>query len=126
MDFGNFNDFHSDPRRESEGVTMDLGQGRALIVKRSGTRNREFMAAVADIDPHDRDAQVEVFVSSIVKGWSGVKDRAGEDIPYSVDACKELFAFAPDLLDQVAQFAVNRGNFVSEQIEQEKDALKKT
>jgi len=126
MDFGNFDDFHSDPRREAEGVPFDLGQGRALIVKRSGTRNREFMAAVADIDPHNRDSQIDVFVRTIVKGWQGVKDRTGNEIEFSVDACKALFEFAPDLLDQAALFANERGNFASEEIAREKDELKKT
>lgn len=126
MQFGNFDDFHSDPRREVEGVRMDLGQERALIVKRSGVRNREFMAAVANIDPQNRDEQIDIFVRTIVKGWSGVKDRAGEEVPYSIDACKALFEFAPDLLDKVATFAMERANFANEEIEKEKEALKKT
>jgi hypothetical protein len=126
MQFGNFNDFHSDVRREVEGVPMDLGEGRTLIVRRSGTRNREFLAAVAGIDPQERAAQIEVMARTIVCGWHGVKDRNGQEIPYSFDACKALFEFAPDLLDSVAVFAVERGNFASDEIKQEKDALKKT
>lgn len=124
MKFANFSDYHSDVARELNGARLSLGKGRALIVRRSGTRNRAFVAALSGIDPNETAAQIDVIASTLIVGWEGVQDEDGNEIPFSVEACKELLHFAPDLLDTVAQFATTRGNFAADELRKDSDAVK--
>lgn len=124
MKFGNMNDWHSDVQREVAGVPMDIGEGRALIVKRSGARNRELLAAMAECDPKDRAQQEQITARSMVIGWAGIVDADGVAVPYTPENCVALFQFAPDLLDAVVRFAHDRANYQSEEIERDRAAIK--
>jgi hypothetical protein len=126
MEFGNVNDWRSDRTRELEGVVCDLGEGRELIVRRAGSRNRAYMAGVAGIEPGDITALERLFAETIVCNWRGIRDKDGAEIPFSPAACAELFSQAPDLADHVARFAANRAHYHAEELERDADSLKAT
>ena len=125
MKFGNLNDWHTDPALELQGVPLDLGAGRSLIVRRAGTRNREFSVAVVGIDVTDAQRMGEVLARTVVIGWCGITDDHGEPIPFSPDACVAMFEWAPDVYEKVARFATERANFAGVELEEEKSAVKK-
>lgn len=122
--FGNLDDWHTDEARTRDGAPLDLGNGRTLLVRRSGTRNRVFMAAVADMDPGDEPAQFALYARHIVAGWSGILDARGEPIPYTPEACVALFEYAPEMFDTVMMFAAQRGNFREKELAESRDAVK--
>jgi hypothetical protein len=124
MKFGNLNDWHTDPEKCTQGVPLNLGEGRTLLVRRGGTRNRDFMAAVAGVDPADEVATQQVYARTVVAGWSGILDDKAEPIPFSPEACLELFHYAPEIFDAVWLFAAQRGNFRDGEIAADKSAVK--
>jgi hypothetical protein len=125
MRFGNLDDWRSDRALESEGVPCSIGQGRELIVRRAGARNRAYVAGLADIaGEEDLAGMQRLFASTIVCGWRGLVDERGDEVPYSIEACIELFAQCPDLGDFVARFAAARANFHAAEIEEDAERLK--
>ena len=125
MRFGNLNDWHSELTLEAAGVPVDIGQGRVLLVKRTGSRNRELMAAVEANDADTFDGQARIAARALLVGWRGLTDEAGAEIPFSEATAEALFQFAPDLLDTVMRAAHERARFSGEQMEADKDSLKK-
>jgi hypothetical protein len=126
MEFGNVDDWRSDPQREREGAPCSIGSGRELIVRRAGSRNREYMAGVMNVAAGDVPALQRLFAETVVVGWRGIRDRQGAEIAYSPQACAQLFAQAPDLADHVARFAADRANFHAEEVAAEGESLKGT
>jgi hypothetical protein len=123
MQFGNVDDWRSDLAREREGVPCPLGAGRELLVRRAGSRNRAYMAGVMNVAAGDLPALQRLFAETIVVGWRGIRDRQGAEVPYSPEACAELFGQAPDLADHVARFAADRANFHAEEVAAEGERL---
>ena len=113
MDFGNLDDWKTDPRACTTGMPLDLGRGRTLFVRRAGTVSREFVAACAarssaGIDPDDPDEQMVLYARSVVVGWEGITDAKDAPIPYTAEGCIELFRAYPEIWAQVCavrQFA---------------------
>jgi len=124
MKFANVEDWHSSRAREIEGVPCDIGKGRALIVRRAGTRNRAYMAGLISVNGEDLHAIERLFAETIVCGWRGLRDEHGAEVPYSVDACCALFEQCPDLGDFVARFANERANFHAAEVEEDSERLK--
>lgn len=125
MKFGNVTDWHTNVERAKTGVPLDLGNGRTLIVKRAGSRNREFMAAIAGIDTGDDAALYDVCARTLIVGWHGIEDENGSDIEFSTEACLELFRFAPEIADAAFMFAAARSNFRDEEMSADRSAVKK-
>src|SRR4051812_10011372 len=91
FDFGNVDDWHTDPDIVKNGAPFDAGKGRVILVRRSGGANRKLMGALAGISPDDDAAFQSVYARLIVTGWTGFTDRSGDPIPYSPEACVALF-----------------------------------
>lgn len=129
MDFGNLDDWKTDPRAYTTGIPLDLGQQRALFLRRAGTVSREFVAAIAarqaaGVDPDDPDEQKVLYARSVVVGWSGIVDAAGEPIPYTPEACIELFRAYPEIWALVWPFANSRANFTAHEMEADRQQVK--
>lgn len=125
MKVANVTDWQTDADLLEAGAPLDIGEGRALIVKRAGIRNREFMAAVAGIDAKDEAAAMRVFAATVVVGWRGFRDADGNEVAYSAAECFEVFRACPELYDATFLFANRRANFRAEELEAEKVQLKK-
>lgn len=124
MQFSNVDDWRSDRMREAQGVVCPIGQGRELIVKRAGSRNRAYIAGLVDLKPDDVAAMERLFASTVVCGWRGIRDAEGRELEFSAEACAELFAQCPDLGDHVARFAADRAHFHALEVEEEGERLK--
>jgi hypothetical protein len=129
MDFGNLDDWKTDPRAYTTGVPLDLGNGRALHIKRAGTVSREFVSACAarqkaGLDPDDPDEQMSLYARVVVAGWSGIVNSKGEAVPFSAEACIELFRAYPEIWAAVWPFANSRSNFRVEEMDEDKAQVK--
>src|SRR5262245_47767066 len=117
MKIANVEDWKTDESLVEGGAPCDIGEDRVLFVKRAGTRNRTFMAAVAGINTQDEASAMQVFARTIVVGWRGLRDDQGKDVAFTSDECVELFRTCPEIFAEVALFAARRANFRAEQLE---------
>jgi hypothetical protein len=130
MDFGNLDDWKTDPRAVTTGMPLDLGRDRTLFIRRAGTVSREFVAAcaarsAAGVDPDDPGEQMALYARSVVVGWSGIVDAGGNPVPYSPEACIELFTAFPEIWALVWPFANSRANFRVAEMEEAKQQVKR-
>ena len=129
--FSNVVDFQADDGLENEGIDLAFGHGRYITVARSGGGNRRYRVALTEAyKPHkaamerntmdDETATKmlrEVFAKTVVLDWRGWKDDAGEEIPYSSDACMDLFEAAPEIFRIVQDESEKFANFAKQEVE---------
>ncbi len=65
------------------------------------------------------------FVQACVVDWGGVRDDDGDEIPFSVEACTELFTEFPDVFDAVYDTAQELSTYRRGQQEEVIQALEK-
>jgi hypothetical protein len=142
--FANINDWQSDTALEVEGVPLDLGRGRTMVLRRSGGANRAFTVALAELirrvmgerDPADvPDSEIDedlksLYASHVVVAWRGFKDDDGDDVPYTRENFLELMRLAPDMWTRVRSTANSREHFQAQQdrkaVQRDKEAIKKS
>jgi len=142
--FANIKDWQSDTALESDGVPLDLGKGRVIILKRAGGANRAFTVALAEVirrvigerDPADvPDAEIDedlkiLYANHCVVSWRGFKGVDGKDVPFSRENFLELTRLAPDLWVRVRATANTRETFQAatdrKALTRDKEAIKKS
>lgn len=141
--FANINDWQSDTALEVDGVPLDLGRGRSMVLRRAGGANRAFMVALAEVirrvvgerEPADvPDAEIDedlkrLYAEHVVVGWHGFKDDGGDDVPFTTANFLELMRLAPDMWVRVRSTANTRETFQAQQdrkaMTRDKEAIKK-
>lgn len=140
MKFGNMQDWQSDPTLELEGVKLDIGRDRWILMRRAGGANRTFLAAYAGVIARmngeggaESVAQAlitqelqPIFAEHVVVGWGGIKDEHGEEVPFTKEAFLELMQSAPDLWVKIRTEADKREHFQREHLEREKTQMGKS
>ena len=66
-------------------------------------------------DPEEREEQDREMLATFTLGWSGYVDEAGKEVPFSVQAAKEMYA-DPDmawLVDQLHQALNEKERFIA-------------
>jgi hypothetical protein len=142
--FANINDWQSDTQLESDGVPLDLGKGRTMILRRAGGANRAFMVSLSEVirrvvgerDPADvPDAEIDddlkaLYANHVVVGWRGFKDEGGDDVPFTRENFLELMRLAPDMWVRVRATANTRETFQAakdrQAMKRDKEAIKKS
>lgn len=127
--------FGSESTLEMGGVLIPFeleGGGEVRFkIRRAGARNTEWRKVYNEVmKPHEEAINLdklseeenklllaEVYSRSVVIDWEGIKDAEGEDVPFSVQSCKELLEFYPDLLANLMTEAHLRSNFRHEEME---------
>ena len=119
-----YKNYATDANRETNGAEVmfeanDDSTVPTFIVGRIGDSNKEYMKALRSatkpfqrqIDlgvlPPEKDAAIfmEVFLSSILKGWSNVQDENGALVSYSKENAQKLFADLPDVFKEIQKQA---------------------
>ncbi len=109
---------------ETDGVTLDFGVAK-FRVRRAGGSNRRFLSTLsAKLRPHRRalsagtladevaeDLQMEVYFETVVIGWEGVTDPAGNVLEYNLVNFKQVMKDLPDLWTTLREEADNLKNF---------------
>lgn len=120
---------------EKSGVILDFGVAK-FKVRRAGGSNREFLTLLATkMRPHRRAIEagtlddevgkalhLEVYFKSVVVGWEGVTDRAGNVLEYNLQNFKQVMTELPDLWDRLRMEADSLKNF--QEAETEEDGAK--
>lgn len=142
--FANIQDWKSDTKREADGVPLDLGRGRSIVLRRAGGSNRAFTVALAELirgvvgerDPQDvADSEIDgqlkaLYADHVVVDWVGFQDEAGDAIPYTRAAFLELMELAPDMWLRVRTTANSREHFQTQlqarALDRDREIIKKS
>lgn len=135
-----FSQFQTDQTAETDGIDLDYGVDNStgeqikIRIARAGGSNAKF-AKLWDqkSKPYRRQIQTEtldnataerliheVYAEAVVLGWSGVYDRDGNKLDYTVANCVKLFKDLPELFNDIRHVATNINAFRVE--EREEDA----
>lgn len=112
-----YDKFGTDKGLEQTGVVLDYGDGMEVRIARAGGANIKFEKAVQakmrkfglqakhDLLDADqmREVMREVLAETVVLGWTGFTDREGNDLPFSREACIQVFKDLPDLFEDVLE-----------------------
>lgn len=117
---GLFEQFQTDSAKESDGVTITFGKNDdgteiCFQLSRAGKSNKAYVKLLAaKLKPYQRQIDMktadndvmdkvlrEVFVMSILKGWSNVQDQTGVVIPFNKQNALDLFDKLPDLYEDL-------------------------
>ena len=130
--FANITDMLSDEKAEKDGVELAFGNGRFIVVMRSGVANRNYKSVMSRIfKPHQNvtgavsmtDAAAlslikEVYAEAVVLDWRGFVDAEGKNIPYSKNNCVDLFTASPQIFEIVQSESAKFSNFARREIEE--------
>ncbi|KFH18436.1 hypothetical protein ELZ19_06675 [Brucella abortus] len=62
-----------------------------------------------------RDEDRRLYAQHIVRGWKGVRNSAGKDVPFSRELCAEFLEALPNwLFDEIREFAGTPANFIGD------------
>lgn len=125
-----YSQFESNSEKEINGVTIPMGSNAdgteiSFILCRMGGANKAYQKALEQATrPYRRQIQAEtmseelseeiflkVFCKTILKGWSNVRDRFGDDLPFSFETARKLFTELPDLYRELQQQASAVANY---------------
>jgi hypothetical protein len=92
--------FATDEKLEVEGKWFPLSKTASVLVARSGNPDyiKQLRAKMKDAqldlsggDEADQVAEeimIDVMAETVLKGWKGIKDKAGAAVPYSVEQAR--------------------------------------
>lgn len=130
MQFGNINDYVTDPDLERDGIRLAFGKGRFIDIRRAGGSNTEFLTDMAErVRKHEKEIEdgvleeevaskefIESYARTVVIGWEGWKDAKGKDVPFNVENCVALFQASEEIYSKVRKNAQDLDNFRQEEI----------
>lgn len=130
--------YGTDANKESNGVDITLeanedGSLPTFTVSRLGDTNKEFQKALRfATKPYERQIQLktlpeekdkeiylDVFVSTILKGWQNVLDENGQPMAFNKANAKKLFTDLPDLYKLIQAQASDASLFRKASLEDE-------
>lgn len=113
--------YGSDVNKERKGVPFYLDDEKTAFIKvaRWCNRNVEHTLEQAEVvkqNSHLRKDElealhIEVFARHLITDWSGVTDKDGKDLEFTVERAVELLRDLPDLADALMQFSLTRENY---------------
>ena len=124
--------YSTDTNKEIGGFkyTMDHAKNEdgtiaTFVLSRMGRSNPAYLKALnAAMEPHKRKRELgtlsnevaekvllEVFCSTIIKGWENVQNDDGKNMPFTPEAAMELMQELPDLYDELSTEASSLANF---------------
>ena len=126
--------FSMDPDAEQRGIELDYGNGCTIRIARAGGSNAAFKREAQRFQrKHGRALEletiseevvtkelVEIFAKTVVLGWTGVTDRAGIEMDFSVPNCVRLFLDLPEFFIDIRNQATKLVLF--REIEREDDS----
>lgn len=113
-----FNQFGTDKAKEAEGVEVPFAPNEdgtipVFTIAATSRNNQKYAKELERVTkPYRRnmdalrDEQAEklfmnVFVETVLKGWRNIKDKLGNEIPYTKENAIELFKALPRLYDEL-------------------------
>lgn len=123
--------FETDSETETKGINYNMGKMGKFVLARAGGDNEKYSSLMEKVfRPYRKQIErgridadlmitllVDVFAGSVILGWSGVTDRKGKEIKYSVAKCRELMTELPELFTELRDAASDIANYRAEQVE---------
>lgn len=120
-----FEMFETDEELEQRGFIIEFGEGVEITIARAGGSNRKFqrfhetkmrpyrtqVAANTMEESVMRKLLAESYAHAIVLGWKGVRDRDGEEIPFTKQNVVDVLLALGDLFDTILQESTRMVNF---------------
>lgn len=120
-----------DPKGKRVWYALPIAGAPELELKHAGMENKPYAQAVAKANQRSGAARRSmspaelaaanlnidraVFPEHVITGWRGIVDADGEEVPFSVDNCRDLLAALPDWIVQgVSIFAGAPRNFLED------------
>ncbi len=73
-----------------------------------------------DLVQEGREKDKDLFAKYVIKGWSGIKDSEGREVPFSLANVQSFLTALPDwIFDEVRTFAGIPENFVDDSSEED-------
>lgn len=124
--------FEMDAEKEQDGIWLDYGEIGSILVARAGGSNKKFAKMLDQrARPYKRQMKketmqedvanrlmIEVFADTIILGWKGIRDRAGDEMEYTRENVIKLFMDLPELFADVSEQSMAMGNFQHEEVEE--------
>jgi hypothetical protein len=128
--------FQTNVDMEQQGVVLNYGDNAAgqpvrVKIARAGGSNARFAKALeARMRPYRRQFEtgtlddkvatamlIEVFADSVILGWEGITDAAGNVLPYNRANVIKVLTDLPDLFSDIREQAMKSANYRAEQTE---------
>lgn len=137
---GLFKQFKTNKNKESSGVVIEFPEAEnenktipCFQIARMGKGNKDYDKALeAATRPYRRQMQLgtmkndvaeelflEVFCSTVLRGWAYVQDENGQEIQFSKKAAVALMKELPDVYERLQEEAKLAANFKDESLEAE-------
>ena len=131
-------DFVTDPAAEVHGVEYRINEQVSFFIRRAGGRNKEYERCLSRLSrPYIRRLRnnqmsneeftnlvvLPTVIETVVGGWKGVKDKEGEEIPFSKDACRQLFDTMPNLFEEILAVATDMSQFKEQEKQEAAESL---
>lgn len=132
-----YNQFGTDTKLETEGADItfaanDDGTIPTFRVARMGGANKRYLAALSRktrsvttairngtlSDEQAKKISLEVFIETVLLGWSNIYDRTGNPIPFTQHNANVLFNELPDLYDEIVRQAGSLTTFQTAELEE--------
>lgn len=133
---GLFDTFETDAKAEAEGKWFNFpankdGTKPGFRLARMSRTNPRYQAALEavgktfkteiklDVLTEDLayEPMLEVFLDTVLLGWRNVQNRDGQEISFSKDNARELFAKLPALYDALREQSASLANFRNTEVE---------
>jgi len=126
-----YKQFKTDESFETRGVTLDYGDGVRIRIARAGGANKKYLRATEKLSRQYRNqirmgtfsgetankVMQEVFVETVILGWDGVADAAGNPLPFTKENCLKLFRDLPALWEDIQEQATSVAIFREAELE---------
>lgn len=128
--------FETDPEQEKNGIGLRFGTA-VFNCRRAGGANTAFdkfmeektrnmtsrLQLAAMTEEQSGQALMEAYAATVVIGWEGVTNRAGEPLEYTKENFIQLMTDLPTLWRAIRTEAANHENFLKAQAKQEGEAV---
>lgn len=123
--------FKTNDEMEKQGIDLAYGPECTIKIARAGGSNQRFGKLLGDkLKPYRRQIDngtmddavatrimAEVYAETVILGWTGVTDEAGNHLPFNKENCVKLFIDLPDLFRDVQEQAQRVANFRAADLE---------
>lgn len=123
-----YKQFKMSPRHETEGVTLDFGDGGKWKIARAGGSNKTYLKAIEKLSrkygrqielgclPESKASalMISIYAESVVLGFEGVTDESGQPLPYSKENVIKVLTDLPDFFMAIKREATNLALFREE------------
>lgn len=128
--------FGTNKQKEVDGVWLEYGQNAdgtkiRFLVARAGGRNQQFEKVadfvykpvrrrikMEDIEPSElRVLTQQIFARAVVKDWSGVRDREGNELQFNEQNFLAVMGDLQDLWEDIKEFAETMSNYMVSSLE---------